>query len=163
MSFGATTASRSASNLPGPTPPSVGPGRYEFHLQSSLGGARHGDSALGSSVFVPGVPGAGAALPGPRRGVPGPGAHRPEVYGALGYSVKPPPRVSTMTAVRRVSHSLLPSKRGVLLHTCKQIVTVSSPLSTAFIVVPPFLLFSPAHSLPFSSPLQSGSRCDAGG
>lgn len=112
MSFGASSASRSASHLPGPTPPGVGPGRYEFHSHSSLGGARHGDSALGSSVFVRGVPGAGAALPGPRQGVPGPGAHRPEVYGAIGYSAKQPPRVSTMTAVRKVSDALLPSYRG---------------------------------------------------
>ena len=107
MSFGATTSSRSAGHFFGPTPPGVGPGRYE--APPSLRGEKPGDSTLGSSVFVPGVPGAGAALPGPRRGVPGPGTHRPELCGAIGYSTKPPPRVSTLAAVRKVRENPYPS------------------------------------------------------
>ena len=83
MSFSLTTSTRAVSVLSAPTPPGIGPGRYET-ARATIALPRPSDSALGSSAFAAGTAGAGAGIPNTAGDVPGPGTHRPEVYGTFG-------------------------------------------------------------------------------
>ena len=84
----------------GPTPPSVGPGIYA-NAPNTIAIGRPGDSTAGSSAFVRGVPGAGASFAIKPPNVPGPGAHRPEVYGAIGFRSTVAPFVATRRNQRK--------------------------------------------------------------
>ena len=92
-----TGRSMSSAALLVETPPGVGPGRYEA---SAVERSKPGESRIGGSAFVGSERACCKTATGAR--APGPGAHRPEDYTALGRRAPAaPPRTATLSALRR--------------------------------------------------------------